>query len=236
MLITVFMWGDPHFRSVDDNAFTFNGIGDYVLIESEENGLKVHGRFTRYNNTNATVMTALAVKQGMSQVVRVEVESETLQLYIGDSDSAIAIPENNSGLWITDTQTFTDTIQLGPLNLTSMDLIIIRPENDTLLLSTPAGASISVSTQLSFLHSSVGFTEDTFVNLTEGLLGNYNMDASDDFRLPNGTILPEDLSEREVYYQFGLECKCNSLFPYGACVYASLLGHVSKIVSILSVN
>ncbi len=198
------MWGDPHFRSVDDNTFTFNGIGDYVLLESVSNGLQVHGRFARYNNTNATVMIALTMRQNNSQVVRVEVQSvDTLQLYVGDD--LYPIPENNSGLWVTETDVYTAASELGP-DISDANMITIRPGNDTLLLSTPDGASVSVSVQVSFLHSSVGLS-DAYLNATRGLLGTYNSDPSDDFTLPNGTVLPQDLMDEEVHYQFGLECK-----------------------------
>lgn len=200
---TVFMWGDPHFRSVDDNAFTFNGIGDYVLLDSPENELYIHARFTRFNNTNATVMSALAMRQGTSQVVRVEIQSETLELYV--TDSLHPIPENNSELWVTDSQVYSSAFQLGA-NISDTNMITIRTDNNTLLLSTPAGASVSVSAQMSFLHSSVGLSE-TFFNATRGLLGYYNLDPSDDYLLPNGTVLPDGLTEEQVYYQFGLQCK-----------------------------
>ena len=41
----------------------------------------------------------------------------------------------------------------------------------------------------------------------EGLLGDMDGDANNDFRLPNGTVLSSDLSDSEIYYDFGLACK-----------------------------
>ncbi|XP_053387796.1 mucin-like protein [Mercenaria mercenaria] len=43
------------------------------------------------------------------------------------------------------------------------------------------------------------FVPTHFKNLTKGLLGNYNGDASDDFAMPNGTVLKENITEREIF-------------------------------------
>ena len=40
-----------------------------------------------------------------------------------------------------------------------------------------------------------------------GLLGNANGDPDDDFQLPDGTVLSSDLSEEDIYYKFGEQCK-----------------------------
>ena len=39
-----------------------------------------------------------------------------------------------------------------------------------------------------------------------GLLGNVNGNPDDDFELPNGTTLPSNLTESEIYTQFGEHC------------------------------
>ena len=42
---------------------------------------------------------------------------------------------------------------------------------------------------------------------TRGLLGVINDDKTDDFTLPNGTIVDINSTEEEIYYQFGLNCE-----------------------------
>jgi len=39
-----------------------------------------------------------------------------------------------------------------------------------------------------------------------GLLGNVNGNPDDEFQLPNGTILSSNMSQEEIYYQFGEHC------------------------------
>jgi hypothetical protein len=49
-------------------------------------------------------------------------------------------------------------------------------------------------------------TPKNFANKTKGLLGNFNGDRTDDFRLPNNTLLPNNMTDREIHYTFGMAC------------------------------
>ena len=44
---------------------------------------------------------------------------------------------------------------------------------------------------------------------TKGLMGNYNDDSSDDFILPDGTVLASDRTdtERKIFENFGRQCE-----------------------------
>lgn len=55
---------------------------------------------------------------------------------------------------------------------------------------------------------------DTLVNkkykgLTSGLMGNFDGKDSNDFMLPNGTVLDEKATktERDIFFNFGQHCK-----------------------------
>lgn len=50
-------------------------------------------------------------------------------------------------------------------------------------------------------------SSSTFVNNTIGLLGVNNNDINDDFTTPDGSIIPINSTQEEIYYQFGLLCK-----------------------------
>lgn len=45
-----------------------------------------------------------------------------------------------------------------------------------------------------------------YQGLTKGLLGNFNGNNADDFIFPNGTTLPNNTSERELY-EYGKTCR-----------------------------
>ena len=48
---------------------------------------------------------------------------------------------------------------------------------------------------------------EEFRNQTKGLLGNYNGVKEDDFVLPNGTVLSDTLSDKQLHEQFASACK-----------------------------
>ena len=202
----VFWWGDPHLRSVDDNPFTFNGIGEYLLLGSQGNDLTVQARFVLFNEsseTRATITTAVAIQHGNSLPVQVQIdaESEMLELYI--NGSLHDIPDNSTALMVNETGVFNMTA-IGA-NMSNTNQISIRNDGEELTIST-TGAAIVVSAQMTFISVSVQVEAD-YENDTRGLLGFFNGDPSDDFTLPNGTVLPANMTEEEIYLQFGLQCK-----------------------------
>ena len=52
----------------------------------------------------------------------------------------------------------------------------------------------------------------SYQNSSVGLVGKWNGNIDDDFTLPNGTVLPIDMSESDIFYKFGEECAYNVLF------------------------
>lgn len=50
---------------------------------------------------------------------------------------------------------------------------------------------------------------DDFASQTVGLVGNFDGDDTNDFILPNGTVLTENQTrtERQIFYNFGVNCE-----------------------------
>ena len=67
------------------------------------------------------------------------------------------------------------------------------------------GISVTV-TLLSGLLNVVASLPQQFMGQTQGLLGNFNGNSTDDFIHPNGTLLNNDASDRMIH-DFGLTCK-----------------------------
>ena len=80
--------------------------------------------------------------------------------------------------------------------------------NGTLSIVTPLenGIRLSPAANGSFLTILASFSP-SYQNSTLGLIGNWNGNVEDDFTLPNGTVLPIDMTESEIFYKFGEECK-----------------------------
>ena len=217
-LLSGWVFGDPHFRSVDNNTFTFNGIGEYLLLESSNNQLTIQTRLEQFEDTGGSVMSAIIIQQA-NIGVQVEAENGALKLYVqGDlhplptGDDIYIVTENGINSVANDGSSIENVASLDPLvQPTSNDQLFVRVDDSgTLLITTPDGASLMVSLQMSFLQTAVELSS-SYTNNTRGLVGVFNGDPADDFTLPNGTVLQANLTEAEVY-SFGLECKSlNSL-------------------------
>lgn len=158
-------------------------------------------------------MSAIAIEQGDVQL-QVEAKDGTLQLYVQGSPQSLPTGDNvymitangvssilNNGLDIQSVASQDLLIEQGSSDQLSLQV----DDSGTLVIITPGGATVMVSLQMSFLQTTV-ILSDNYVEDTRGLMGVYNGDPSDDFTLPNGTVLSGSLTEAEVY-TFGLQCK-----------------------------
>ena len=61
-LHTAWGFGDPHFRNLDGTPFTFNGQGEYTIVQVEETGFVLQGRTepVTSDQNQATRFTAFA--------------------------------------------------------------------------------------------------------------------------------------------------------------------------------
>ena len=78
----------------------------------------------------------------------------------------------------------------------------------TLRISTPLGNGVRITEAANgtFLTVITAITDD-YKNSSRGLSGYWNDNLDDDFLLPNGTILPANLSDSQIHYDFGEACE-----------------------------
>ena len=67
--------------------------------------------------------------------------------------------------------------------------------------------------------------------MTRGLLGNFNGVTGDDFVLPDGTILASDLTDRQIYEDFGPQCK-KSILSVGLMFLSFTRGREIMVLSV----
>ena len=157
---------------------------------------------------NATVISAVVVKQGTAQVVQVEESDEGPIVYVNGVN--ISLPaEEDSNLIIAESATYNslDGFTVPDKSISTTDYISLRYDNDDIIIATSSGASVMVSSNpsLSVLHLAVQ-VGDSFINKTEGILGYLNGNSSDDFRSPDGSILSIESTEREIF-DYGKQCE-----------------------------
>ena len=206
-----FTWGDPHFETLDGHNYTFNGLGEFLLLQSTAHNLTVQIRLSQLDGTSATVLKAVAIKSQNSQLVQIEINQLNLYvLYIGNSEHK-QLPADGEYLVVTEDNIYSDN-QLSFVDPTSGNNVILLNKDDTMIITTSSGAALTIGKETEFLYLGVELST-RFLNSTEGLLGYFDEDPSNDFRLPNGTVLSTTLTEEQLYSTFGLQCKL-----MGVCV------------------
>ena len=187
------MMGDPHFVTLDGLRYTFNGHGEFTLLQTTNSSeLVVQGRMvsTEGNGTgsvHATVFSAIVAKQENSDIVQFEISRRGLDALI--NGKRVQFDDNLNE------QQFE--------NVTINDL-----SNSTLSAAFTSGVSITVQQENGILSIIKIVLPDSYKSTVEGLLGNYNGDSSDDLR-PKSEIkpLPVNSTSQVLHHNFGITCK-----------------------------
>ncbi|EDV27739.1 uncharacterized protein TRIADDRAFT_53736 [Trichoplax adhaerens] len=197
-------WGDPHVQTLDGKRYTFNGLGEYTLVDASNKYFVLQGRTMRSvvaNSTErakATVFSAFAATQNDSDIV---------QLTLNDTSDTVSLLINR-------------TISINDDNLTNVTLsynnVDISKSNGSYLVVFSSGISLEISHLTKML--TIAFAApQSFRETTKGLLGTWNGNVSDDFLRPDGTYLDVNATEEDIYYSFGEEWRITdeeSLFTY----------------------
>ncbi|XP_064597770.1 mucin-like protein, partial [Liolophura sinensis] len=209
-------WGDPHITTLDGKGYTFNGWGEYILLEltnktSDQLKASIQGRTDRALNstghmTDATIFSAFAVKDYDT--------GATMQAVLNNNKSDLNVFCNS----VDYTERFQNRFE--SFNINDDNLACTRPENNTLGVTLTSGIGLNVSLGVESLEISVTIPEDMASSVsTKGLLGVFNDDKSDDFMLPNGTTIHINSTEKAIFNDFGqhwLVSDINSVFTYRA--------------------
>ena len=182
------MWGDPHILTHDGYKYTFNGKGEYFLIQTPNNTFSLQARMVPIgNDSQGTVFTAIVSQQSDSDRVQFEVgENGTIVLVNGEQID------------------FTDIKEQEFFNVTVTDL-----GNSSFSAIFSTGAYMKVREENGFFALLVISLPEIFKEIsTSGLMGSFNGNISDDL-LPNEGLTPLSLNStiQEIHENFGLTCK-----------------------------
>ena len=191
--LTARLFGDPHVVTLDGHKYTFNGKGEFILVESADEGFILQGRmvappsFTANQTTiSRSVFSALVAKEENADTVQIEITEQGLVSFVNgrNVDFSVLPSQRYANVTLSDNG------------------------NNTISASFSSGATVTVTGRNQIITDIVVTLPDTFRHTTRGLLGQFNGDPSDDLLPRNNSIpLPLNASLESIHYNFGLTCK-----------------------------
>jgi hypothetical protein len=186
-----FLYGDPHIVSLDGYQYTFNGKGEYVLLETTDKSLEFQGRMVPAKDENgtfiqATVFSAVAIRLSGSDTIQLEVE-------------------NSSNITVLVNGDFIDFTAVTVQDF--KEVRISERVNNTYLVIFTGGVTLEVRAENDFLSLIKISLPRSLNGRTRGLLGNFNGNPSDDLVPRNKTVLdslPTNSSLEDIHNLFGI--------------------------------
>jgi len=184
------VYGDPHLITLDGFKYTFNGKGEFTLIEHKYGLFTLQARMEAAKNSNgneiqATVITAIAAKQNNSDKVQFELSRRGLDAVVNGK------------------RVFFDDMQKQEFN----NVIVSHLGGQMLSALFSSGAYVQAKEENGIISALLVSLSDTYNGTTSGLMGVFNNDISDDLMMRNSSENLPLNSTNEMIHEFGLHCK-----------------------------
>ena len=184
------MFGDPHIVTLDGQRYTFNGLGEFTLLETTDSSLTVQGRMEQATDSvgeavNATVFTAIVAQTSDSDTVQFQTSRRGIDALVNG-----------------------ERVVFGVICEINFESVTITSLGDaTLSASFAGGLFIQVTLDNGFLSSLVISIPTSYKWKTQGLLGAYNGYEADDF-IPKGSniSIAANSTVQEIHDLFGITC------------------------------
>lgn len=201
---TACIYGDPHIVTLDGLKYTFNGKGEFSMIETIDDSFTLQGRMDTIldpdgNPTPGTVFTALVARQHQS--------STTVQFDIRPTGIRVQLNGN--------------VLNFDDLNEIITDYVTITDNgNNSVIVFFSQGARMELKTENGIISVMLITLPSSLNGMTRGLMGNFNGDTSDDLIPKFGTeSLSINSTIENIHQMFGITCKYNIIIIRCTCMY-----------------
>ena len=77
------LWGDPHFKTLDGQNYTFNGLGEYVMVDAKDGFFQLQSRTQlAKGGGTATAFSAAVAKEREGSTVQVNLKNRGQYHYL----------------------------------------------------------------------------------------------------------------------------------------------------------
>ncbi|OWK62249.1 Mucin-4 [Lonchura striata] len=193
-------FGDPHLTTLDGLTYTFNGLGDFVLLQASDaqTSFILHGRTAQTGMAQATNFVAFAAQYISNTTTTVEWtlgSQDDIQVLLNNKTIQFSYSQGPSLAW-TLPLCFPSLADLDDGIYYSPGVLLVNTSSVTAVFDGTIAVSVSAT---SGILSVVCSLPNWYCTSTRGLLGVWDHDPADDFQMPNGTSIPVNSSEEEIY-------------------------------------
>ncbi|OXB75646.1 UNVERIFIED_CONTAM: hypothetical protein H355_001290 [Colinus virginianus] len=177
-------FGDPHVTTLDGLTYTFNGLGDFMLLlaSSAHTSFVLQGRMARTGTAQATNFMAFVAQYTSTTTTTVE--------WTLGNHSEVQVLLNYKTIQFSYSQDMGAEVYYSP------GVLLVNTSSITAIFDGTVSISVSAG---SGMLSAVCSLPEQYHNGTKGLLGVWNHNPTDDFQMPNGTNIPVNSSEEEIF-------------------------------------
>ena len=177
--------------TLDGLQYTFNGRGEYTLIETTDSLFTLQGRMIQASGTNGSAVAASV----FSAIAGKDHNSDTVQFEIDQHNTLTAIVSGELVVFDISEQEF-ENVTVTNLGNNSIEALF------------DSGVYLQAKGENGFISFLQVFLPDKFTNNVNGLLGDFNGNISDDLVPQFGdTPLPPDTSAEDIHKLFGITCE-----------------------------
>ncbi|KAL5014539.1 hypothetical protein ScPMuIL_008809 [Solemya velum] len=204
--------GDPHIRTFDGQDYTFNGVGEFILMEDISGQMQVQVRAEQYVNDNGNYSRILYCLPVLPQKERRNM-SDTVEVRL---NSIRVVDVLINGVIVEMDGTEPDSTVPFNGGYTTFENIPDGSKVITVAL-TDVAVSLRIEAKNRMLNIMPSIGSKFFEGKMRGLLGNYDGDLSNDFLPRVGPMTPSNSSSTDIHYDFGMTWATTaeeSLFTY----------------------